>query len=319
MLKSVIGITETTRYRESIFDDKMAHVRYDKRSPAPQPTMTFSQFIKQMTEHVLAWEFTMPLSGLALAIRNDPSCKYLQLKPVTLQKILQSYPESFQFQGAREDPVVSLCISVDICNNVRNCPGFPQCKDLHICRYFMMDNCVHTRKKVKTPCPYPHSLETRHNRKVRQHHHLQNLNIDALKKLIQGSSDRASQEAPVDLKLCFYYTRRVCERDRCPYLHLCEFFVKGTCKFNSKCKKSHDVCTRDIEAILREHNIDVDGDEDEILENIRAELYGDGEDDSEQASSEEEEIVGLPVGPIQQNAVNTSRRSYTNFRKRDRH
>uniref|UniRef100_A0A8W8NNB7 C3H1-type domain-containing protein n=1 Tax=Magallana gigas TaxID=29159 RepID=A0A8W8NNB7_MAGGI len=285
--------------------------------------MTFSQFIKQLAEHVLAREFAMPLSGLALAIRNDPSCKYLQLKPITLHKILQSYPDSFKFQGAREDPEVSLRLSIDICNNVRNCPGFPQCKDLHICRYFMMDNCIHTKRKTRAPCPYPHSLDSKHNRKVRQYHNLLSLDINALKKRMQDSADFASQEAPVDLKLCFYYTRRVCERDDCPYLHLCEFFVKGSCKFGRRCKKNHDVCARDIEAILREHNIDADGDEEDILENIRARLYGDGEEESEEeVTSEEEESFEQPKkpNPNQQNAVpTTSRRSYTNFRKRDRH
>lgn len=301
----------------------MAHVRYDKWSSAISPTMTFSQFIKQVAEHVLAREFAMPLSGLALAIRNDPSCKYLQLKPITLHKILQSYPDSFKFQGAREDPEVSLRLSIDICNNVRNCPGFPQCKDLHICRYFMMDNCIHTKRKTRAPCPYPHSLDSKHNRKVRQYHNLLSLDINALKKMMQDSADFASQEAPVDLKLCFYYTRRVCERDDCPYLHLCEFFVKGSCKFGRRCKKNHDVCARDIEAILREHNIDADGDEEDILEKIRAGLYGDGEEESEEeVTSEEEESFEQPKkpNPNHQNAVpTTSRRSYTNFRKRDRH
>lgn len=301
----------------------MAHVRYDKWSSAISPTMTFSQFIKQVAEHVLAREFAMPLSGLALAIRNDPSCKYLQLKPITLHKILQSYPDSFKFQGAREDPEVSLRLSIDICNNVRNCPGFPQCTDLHICRYFMMDNCIHTKRKTRAPCPYPHSLDSKHNRKVRQYHNLLSLDITALKKMMQESADFASQEAPVNLKLCYYYTRRVCERDDCPYLHLCEFFVKGSCKFGRRCKKNHDVCAHDIEAILREHKIDADGDEEDILENIRAELYGDGEEESEEeVTSEEEESFEQPKkpNPNQQNAVpTTSRRSYTNFRKRDRH
>ncbi|XP_052707164.1 uncharacterized protein LOC128182521 [Crassostrea angulata] len=301
----------------------MAHVRYDKWSSAISPTMTFSQFIKQVAEHVLAREFAMPLSGLALAIRNDPSCKYLQLKPITLHKILQSYPDSFKFQGAREDPEVSLRLSIEICNNVRNCPGFPQCKDLHICRYFMMDNCIHTKRKTRAPCPYPHSLDSKQNRKVRQYHNLLSLDITALKKRMQESADFASEEAPVDLKLCYYYTRRVCERDDCPYLHLCEFFVKGSCKFGRRCKKNHDVCARDIEAILRENNIDADGDEEDILENIRAELYGDGEEENEEeVTSEEEESFEQPKkpNPNQQNAVpTTSRRSYTNFRKRDRH
>lgn len=44
-----------------------------------------------------------------------------------------------------------------------------------------------------------------------------------------------------------------------------------------------------FKVILREYNIDVDGDEEDILENIRVELYGDGEEESEEEVISEEE------------------------------
>lgn len=40
---------------------------------------------------------------------------------------------------------------------------------------------------------------------------------------------------------------------------------------------------------MREYNIDVDGDEEDILENIRVRLYGDGEEESEEEVISEEE------------------------------
>lgn len=40
---------------------------------------------------------------------------------------------------------------------------------------------------------------------------------------------------------------------------------------------------------MREYNIDVDGDEEDILEKIRVELYGDGEEESEEEVISEEE------------------------------
>lgn len=66
-----------------------------------------------------------------------------------------------------------------------------------------------------------------------------------------------------------------------------------------------------FKAILREHKIDADGDEEDILENIRAELYGDGEEESEEeVTSEEEESFEQPkkTNPNQQNAVPTTSR-----------
>lgn len=60
---------------------------------------------------------------------------------------------------------------------------------------------------------------------------------------------------------------------------------------------------------MREHNIDADGDEEDILENIRAELYGDDEEESEEEATSEEESFEQPEKPNQQNAVpSTSRR-----------
>lgn len=54
--------------------------------------------------------------------------------------------------------------------------------------------------------------------------------------------------------------------------------------------------------------MDADGDEEDILENIRARLYGDGEEESEEeVTSEEEESFEKP-NPNQQNAVPTTSR-----------
>lgn len=44
-----------------------------------------------------------------------------------------------------------------------------------------------------------------------------------------------------------------------------------------------------FKVILREYKIDVDGDEEDILEYIRVELYGDGEEESEEEVISEEE------------------------------
>lgn len=44
-----------------------------------------------------------------------------------------------------------------------------------------------------------------------------------------------------------------------------------------------------FKVILREYNIDVDGDEEDILEYIRVGLYGDGEEESEEEVISEEE------------------------------
>ncbi|XP_062576372.1 uncharacterized protein LOC134238268 [Saccostrea cucullata] len=295
----------------------MAYLKREAGGPPPTP-MSFSQFIKETTERILGSEKCLTLSELTMAIKNDPHCRYLQLKPLTLQKILQGYSESFSLKGSQEDPDVSLHLNIDVCDNVRNCPGFPQCKDLHICKYFMLDNCIHTKKKTRKPCPYPHTLSTKHNRKVLQHHHLQFMDLPTIKKIIKEETGNKTQSVTsstkdhVPLKLCYYYNRRVCEREDCSYLHLCEFYVKGTCKFGRRCKKSHNVNSRQVQEILSDNDLDLDGDEDEILRSLREELYG-GSDEEEDSEEEEEEQIEVS------SQHSPPRRSYTNFRRGDRH
>ncbi|XP_061183096.1 zinc finger CCCH-type antiviral protein 1-like [Saccostrea echinata] len=296
----------------------MAYLR--REAGGPQTPMTFSQFIKETAERILGREKCLTVSGLTMAIKNDPCCKYLQLKPLSLQKILQGYSESFSLKGSQEDPNVSLHLSIDVCDNVRNCPGFPQCKDLHICKYFMLDNCIHTKRKTRKPCPYPHTLSSKHNRKVLQHHHLLYMDLPTIKKMIQEESGDKTQSTctsptheHVPLKLCYYYNRRACERENCSYLHLCEFFVKGTCKFGRRCKKSHDVHSRQVQEILSENNLDLDGDVEDILESLREELYGGSVEEEESDEEEDEEQIEV----YSQHCP--PRRSYTNFRRGDRH
>lgn len=225
----------------------MAYPRH--QNEASSPPMTFSRFIKETAERILKRTEVMTVSGLSTAIKNDQSCKYLQLKPLTLQKIIQEFPESFSIRGSHEDPDVSLRLAIDVCDNMRNCPGFPGCKDLHICKYFMLDNCIHTKRRTRNPCPYPHSLASKHNKKVLQYHHMLYLEVHTIQKMMQTEAKAREhtmrENAP--LKLCYYYNRRVCERDNCPFIHLCEFFVKGTCKFGRRCKKNHDVSSRDVQ------------------------------------------------------------------------
>lgn len=224
----------------------MAHAARD--SKVSLPSMTFSEFIKQIAENVLHGirEPVIPLAKLTTAIRNDPNCKYLQLRPASLCKILQDFPDTFYLQGPQGNPNVSLHSGIGICENVKNCLGYPQCKDLHICKYFVFDNCAHTRRNSRTSCKYPHSFGTSHNKKVLQYHHLLHVDPETIKMLARGSAPEQVPASAPPLKLCFYYTRRVCNRDRCSYLHLCEFFVKGSCKFGRRCKKNHDVYSRDI-------------------------------------------------------------------------
>ena len=73
-----------------------------------------------------------------------------------------------------------------------------------------------------------------------------------LRKLLQTlrpSHDRLVQAAPNESAPCFFFQRGCCSVSACPYLHrnssdmrpICQFALKGTCKFGARCKNRHAV------------------------------------------------------------------------------
>lgn len=88
---------------------------------------------------------------------------------------------------------------------------------------------------------------------------------------VPGQSRQANRSKcmPVSAKLytnvpalCkFYQNEMGCRKKdwgpdgKCHFLHICQYFVSGECKFGNKCKRSHDLFTGQAAELLRDYNI----------------------------------------------------------------
>lgn len=200
------------------------------------------QAVVRHAVHIIAsYGGQLTLSELLNLLKN-PRSPLSTLNVDNLQKILNSHTHIFELdESGREksQTKVMLAFEAQICEQPRKCGGFPICKALHICKYFIQDRC---RASVNQRCSFGHDLHSPHNLAV-----LTELNLDQIEPLklkiwIQQQHKRRSRPSRSP-KICnFYNTAGGCDQgENCSFLHLCRYFVNRSCKFGSKCTRSHNI------------------------------------------------------------------------------
>ena len=150
-----------------------------------------------------------------------------------LQKILNAHPHLFELdESGREkyQTKVMLAFEVQICEQPRKCNGFPICKALHICKYFIQDKC---RASVNHKCSFGHDLHSSHNLAVLTELNMEQIEPLKLKDWIQKQHNNRRSRPSRPPKICnFYNTAAGCDKgENCSFLHLCRYFVNRSCKF----------------------------------------------------------------------------------------
>ncbi|XP_061178074.1 zinc finger CCCH-type antiviral protein 1-like isoform X2 [Saccostrea echinata] len=202
----------------------------------------------------------MTISQLLPLFRQHAQFNFLNIGK--LLKILQSYHNVFDLVDTGKGmPQIqaSLAFELKICEQPRQCGGYPRCKNLHICKYFIQNKC----RGNQMTCHCGHDLHSVENFQILQGYGLERLEPLVVKEWLQKHHNKKSRP----LQVCTYYnTARGCSRnERCPFLHLCSYFVKGRCKFGHLCARSHDLYWKRNSEILREHGIDLRCDQYQVL------------------------------------------------------
>ncbi|XP_010286854.1 PREDICTED: poly [ADP-ribose] polymerase 12, partial [Phaethon lepturus] len=90
-------------------------------------------------------------------------------------------------------------------------------------------------------CKFVHNFHSDHNLGVLKQYGLENLNSDELRQLLLQNDPFLLPE------VCLHYNKGDGPYGSCTYkkictkLHVCQYFLRGQCRFGSSCKRSHDL------------------------------------------------------------------------------
>ncbi|CAB4013955.1 poly [ADP-ribose] polymerase 12-like [Paramuricea clavata] len=200
-------------------------------------------------------------------------------------EFVNSSREKFVVKNVEGKNFVEAKTSVKICDAFQEgkCKS-GGCKGLHICRFFLEDNC-----KFGAKCNKPHGFDMPQTRELLAHQKLENLSTDALttlfrkvlnEKKIKHASSSSGPSA------CKFYNKGDCKNgDQCEFLHVCEHYIDGDCKFGDRCKRSHNFDSTHARKVLAAHRLGGLRNERQILSvlqsNRAASLDSDSSDDDD--------------------------------------
>ncbi|XP_056368010.1 protein mono-ADP-ribosyltransferase PARP12-like isoform X1 [Oenanthe melanoleuca] len=139
-----------------------------------------------------------------------------------------------------EVAVVVATSPVRLCpEHVAGCPG--QCGQLHLCKYHLKGFCRNQVASSRKVCRFVHDFHSDHNLRVLKQYGLENLSRDELCQLLLQNDPSLLPE------VCLHYNKGdglygSCSfKTSCSKLHVCQYFLRGQCRFGSSCKRSHDL------------------------------------------------------------------------------
>ncbi|XP_053912134.1 protein mono-ADP-ribosyltransferase PARP12 [Cuculus canorus] len=140
--------------------------------------------------------------------------------------------------GAEEVVVVVATSPVRLCQqHGAGCDG--RCGRLHLCKYHLRGLC--RNQQARKECKFVHNFHSDHNLNVLKQYGLETLNGNELRQLLLQNDSSLLPE------VCLHYNKGDGPDGSCTYkkictkLHVCQYFLRGQCRFGSSCKRSHDL------------------------------------------------------------------------------
>lgn len=203
----------------------------------------FTTLVKRNAIHYIVLnKEKVNVSELLCLMHQNSQLKCLDIE--SLLRILDACHSEFELEdqgGGQSQIKVHIAFELQVCHQLRSCCGYPICKALHICKYFIQNKC---RRTQTGNCQFGHDLHSPHNLQILEERCLKNIDPLILKEWLQQHHNRRYRK-PHPPKVCTFYNSFGCKKkDRCTFLHLCSDFVERRCRYGHRCRKSHDLLSQ---------------------------------------------------------------------------
>lgn len=211
--------------------------------------------------------------SMTLSKLKENLLKRYKLRHGDIDRIITRHSNVFQVEPREtQNRQIKVTVSLEICDSHVSKNGAcmnSSCGKLHICKFFLLSNSCKF-ESAKSGCHFGHDISSRHNWNIIQCLFLDQMTIPEIRKYLFKPDIRSTTLVP---KVCVHYNKhsgcRNDENDRpCQYLHLCSHHVHGTCTYQSRCKRNHDI-NDDVKLILKKYGIDTRQSAKEILADLR--------------------------------------------------
>ena len=170
---------------------------------------------------------------------------------------LNSFSRLFQTCEVKSKVMVKLDVPLEFCPQAEEKAGCAdkKCYRLHLCRFFLKESC-----KFGDKCKRSHNYGDEHTMRILHHFRLSFLNSTLLQKILKIIVDESEMERAASGRslpdICKFYNKGACTKDeKCPYLHVCEHFIEGDCKFGEGCKRKHDFSDLHNRRVLKQYDM----------------------------------------------------------------
>lgn len=204
-----------------------------------------------------------------------------------LSDFLSSFPGHFKEYNDGREVFVKLVTSLRICethcSQNETCDSGPYCTGLHVCKFYALEG----KCDFGQHCRFGHDLTITHNSRIlRQALLKKDFHVEDVRYLLNLPENRTKVSTPT---ICKFYNKaegcRQTKRRKCPFIHMCIYYIQGNCQFNRHCSRNHDI-NENVKAILQKHGIDTAKSIKVLLSELRA-LYRTGGDDDDHGVSDE--------------------------------
>ena len=218
--------------------------------------------VEEMIELLLGSGGELELGGLVLQLSSHNRRLVSEFGALDFVK---RFPQLFsqpKVGKSKSKVMVKLDIPLEFCTRAGEKGGCVAkgCSDLHLCPFFIKGTC-----KFDLKCKRSHNYGDQHTVGVLNHFRLGFLTKDPSHSLLQKIFKMIVDESELQRTaakrfvpdICKFYNKGTCEkRDNCPYLHVCEHFIDGDCKFGEGCKREHDFSDRHNKKVLKQFDMD---------------------------------------------------------------